>query len=85
MMSIRRRALACLVVAPVVAGRALAHPGHEGHELTWDLSHLAQHPWAVVGALALVGVGVFLGRQVLRARGAVRDQSLRASQASRGK
>jgi len=62
-----------------------AHPGHDGHELTWDFSHLAQHPFATMGCAAVVGAGVAVLLQVLRRRAELRDQSLRASQRSRGK
>lgn len=67
------------------AGVAQAHPGHDGHELTWDFGHLAQHPFATMGCAAVVGAGVAVLLQVLRRRAEQRDQSLRVSQRSRGK
>jgi hypothetical protein len=36
-----------------------AHPGHDdGHDLTWDFSHLAHHPFAT--ALWVVAVGALV-------------------------
>ena len=52
----RLASLALLVSAP----RLLAHPGHDGHELTWDLGHLAAHPVATVGCLVVLGAAVAL-------------------------
>lgn len=53
---------------PAAAGSALflaslapvaAHPGHDdGHELTWDLGHLAAHPGATLICLAVLAGGV---------------------------
>ena len=35
-----------------------AHPGHDGHELTWDFRHLATYPLASIGCVAVaVGCG----------------------------
>lgn len=64
-----------------------AHPGHDdGHELTWDLGHLAAHPLATAGCVALLAAGAWVGIQLLRRDAQpVRVQSLRASQPSRGK
>lgn len=36
---------------------ALAHPGHEGDELTWDYQHLVSHPLATLGCFAVLAVG----------------------------
>lgn len=75
--------------AALLATAALlrAHPGHDdGHELTWDLGHLAAHPLATAGCLAVLAAGAWVGVQLLR-RGAepARVQSLRTSHPSRGK
>jgi lysylphosphatidylglycerol synthetase-like protein (DUF2156 family) len=51
----------CLLFATL----AYAHPGHEGHELTWDMRHLAQHPLATIGCAALVGVALALAVNAL--------------------
>ena len=61
----RRIFPAALVLA--VASPALAHPGHDGHELTWDLSLPAAHPLVVLAGLLLVSVAVWgAGRMVPR-------------------
>jgi hypothetical protein len=45
-----------------------AHPGHDGHDLTWDFGHLASYPLATLGCfLVIAGVAVIAGR-ALRAR-----------------
>ena len=62
------------------AGIAQAHPGHDGHELTWDMQHLADHPIATVLCAALVTVAAWAVW-----RGGRFVQSLRASQLKRGK
>jgi hypothetical protein len=46
------RILVAAAMLPVIAE---AHPGHEGHELTWDMRHLAAHPWATLGCFAVIG------------------------------
>jgi hypothetical protein len=61
-----------------------AHPGHEGHELTWDFDHLAAHPAATLGWVAIFALAVWLlVRLVKSARDA--NHTLRGSQRSRGK
>ncbi|MEO7412745.1 MAG: hypothetical protein ABIZ81_05250 [Opitutaceae bacterium] len=55
-------------VLAVLPAAVQAHPGHDGHELTWDLGHLAAFPLATVGCfLAIAGLGWTAGR-VLRSR-----------------
>jgi hypothetical protein len=69
-----------VLVFPAVA---LAHPGHEGHELTWDLNHLASHPLATLMCFSVVAAGAWCAWRVaqwggLNPTGAVvRDRSLR--------
>ena len=51
------RGVAFCVAFLVPAALSRAHPGHDGHELTWDFSHLAAHPaatslWIALGLLA---------------------------------
>lgn len=75
-------AVAAVVVG---AGSVRAHPGHEGHELTWEFSHLAQHPLATIGCAAVAGAAVALLVHGWRRRAGERTQSLRVSQSSRGK
>ena len=34
---------------------AQAHPGHDGdHELVWEFDHLASHPLATIGCVAML-------------------------------
>lgn len=56
------------LAALLLPALAQAHPGHEGHELTWDFDHLANHPLATlvcVGALTAAFWGV---RELMHAR-----------------
>lgn len=62
-----------------------AHPGHEGHELTWDVSHLTAYPVATATSFALVAGAGWAGWWLLRRATTLRVQSLRRSQPSRGK
>ncbi|MBL9202258.1 MAG: hypothetical protein JNL39_17235 [Opitutaceae bacterium] len=79
------RAAALATILWVSAGRLFAHPGHDGdHDFTWELRHLVEHPFATAGWLALAGVTAGTVWWVLRLRSAT-IQSLRTSQASRGK
>ena len=71
----------CLAFATL----AHAHPGHDGHELTWELRHLAQHPLATIGCAAVLGAMLALALQLVRSRRELRAQSLRGSQLARGK
>ena len=63
-----RLAARTLTLAAVIPAVAQAHPGHDGHELTWDMSHLAQYPWATLGCFAAVGGIVWLAGRAVRIR-----------------
>ena len=81
----RVRVLALLLTFLAGATGLQAHPGHDGHELTWDLAHLATYPVATL-LLAVTFAAAGLGGWWLLRRGtAARSQSLRRSQPSRGK
>lgn len=48
------------LVAPAViffatAALAQAHPGHDGHDFTWDFGHLAAYPDATILCLGVLG------------------------------
>ena len=47
------RSFACSLAFLAPTTLVWAHPGHEGHEFTWDIGHLAAHPAATLGWLAL--------------------------------
>ena len=42
---------ALLITLPAIAH---AHPGHGDHDFTWDFSHLAAHPFATAGCVAVL-------------------------------
>ncbi len=80
-----RRALVCFAAFVLISSPGRAHPGHDGHELTWDLSHLADFPLATLACFSLVGGAAWLGWVLLRRGATLRVQSLRESQPNRGK
>ena len=46
-----------------------AHPGHDdGHELTWDFSHLAAHPVATTLCFTVAATAVWVGLRLIRRR-----------------
>jgi hydrogenase/urease accessory protein HupE len=47
---------------------AHAHPGHEGHELTWDFDHLVAHPTATLVCFAIFAAAGWAVWRVLRSR-----------------
>ncbi|HEX2852515.1 MAG TPA: hypothetical protein VHO24_04695 [Opitutaceae bacterium] len=57
------RFLTALAILPAIAH---AHPGHDGHELTWDFGHLAAHPVATLGWLVFFGASVWGAPKVAR-------------------
>ncbi|HWA11292.1 MAG TPA: hypothetical protein VG838_17775 [Opitutaceae bacterium] len=50
---------------------ALAHPGHGGHEVTWDFRHLAAHPLATLGCFAVLAAGAWCALQLAKWGGLV--------------
>ena len=50
---------------------AQAHPGHDGHELTWDFGHLAAHPLATIACIVVLGAGFWAARQLARWAGMI--------------
>jgi hypothetical protein len=55
---LRSTVISALTVAafPIVA---YAHPGHDDHELTWEFTHLLEHPIATVTCGILLGTLVW--------------------------
>lgn len=81
---LRRRPFVCSAAWLASTVLAQAHPGHEGHELTWDLGHLAGHPLATLGCAAVLVVAAWAAFRIARQNPAGRPQSLRGSQARPG-
>ena len=82
MNSIFRRTIGLLSAFSATAAWVQAHPGHDGHEnggFTWDFSHLATHPLATLGCVALLAALVWAGWSHLRAHRGNAVQSLRKS------
>lgn len=81
---LRIASISVLILASIVP--LAAHPGHDdGHELTWDLGHLTAHPIATAAWLAVFAAAGWATFVLLRRAPALRAQSLRGSQSSRGK
>ena len=81
----RRAAVTSILILASAASLA-AHPGHDdGHELTWELGHLAAHPLATAACLLLIAAAGWTTFVLVRRAPALRAQSLRGSQPSRGK
>lgn len=56
------RFVAPAVVFLATAALAQAHPGHDGHDFTWDFGHFAAYPDATilcVGVLSVVVWGIW--------------------------
>jgi hypothetical protein len=56
-----------IAVLPIVAR---AHPGHDGHELTWDFGHLAAHPLATLAWLTLFSAAIWGAVKLVRSSAA---------------
>ena len=54
-----RRALTPSVIFLATAVFAQAHPGHDGHDLTWDLRHLVANPGATLLCFGVVGAAAW--------------------------
>ena len=84
-MKVSWRSVPVVSTAFMTASVAQAHPGHDGHELTWDFSHLAAFPVATLLCLGAAATTVWIAWALLRRAATLRVQSLRGSQANRGK
>jgi len=51
-----RLASVAFLLAPLVA---VAHPGHDDPDITWDLDHLVEHPFATILCFAVIGASVW--------------------------
>ncbi len=54
-----RRTFTPTVIFLATAGLAQAHPGHDDHDFTWDLSHLVANPGATILCFGLVGAAAW--------------------------
>lgn len=52
--SLLRRVLPLSAAFFTTAALLRAHPGHDGHEFTWDFGHLANHPLATLGSVLVL-------------------------------
>ncbi len=50
------RSVARVAVFLASAALARAHPGHDGHDFTWDFGHLGAYPDATILCLGVLGV-----------------------------
>jgi hydrogenase/urease accessory protein HupE len=65
--------VSALLAVPAIA---YAHPGHDGHELTWDFGHLVAHPLATLSWFVALGAGIWaLRRFVLKVGRGIPDAS----------
>jgi hydrogenase/urease accessory protein HupE len=77
-----RRSLSLVTLGSFIAAVAQAHPGHDGHDhggLTWDFGHLAAHPFATLGCVALLVALGWAAWSHLRTDRVGAPQSLRKS------
>ena len=56
--------LLSFVASICLATAARAHPGHDGHELTWEFAGTHIHLEWIVGALVVAGAAVAVYRYV---------------------
>lgn len=63
-----RRALVSTAAPVAFASHAQAHPGHDGHDFTWDFGHLAAHPDATILCVGVLGVVAWAGWKIVSAR-----------------
>jgi hypothetical protein len=67
------RRIVLAFVALSAASLARAHPGQDdGHELTWELGHLAAHPAATLACAAVVVVAAWAGWKLVQGATAAR-------------
>lgn len=76
--------VAALLTA-VAPSLALAHPGHDDPDFTWELSHLESHPLATIACFLVLAASLWTCWRWLRRDADENDQSLRKSTVKRGK
>lgn len=62
---------------------ALAHPGHDGHELTWDFNHLSAHPLATISCFIVIGTITWMVWRALRPAADTQKPDIKASRQDR--
>ena len=67
MNTIVRRTLSFTATFFAATAPALAHPGHDGHDFTWDFGHLASHPLATLGCSVVLVAGAWAIARLLEA------------------
>jgi hypothetical protein len=78
----KNRLITAAIGSVLLPSLALAHPGHDdGHELTWDFSHLAAHPAATLLCLAVMMTGAWAVWLLVR-RATVTQEYVKESDAS---
>lgn len=79
------RSAAWLFSALLLSPALSAHPGHDGHDFTWEMRHLAEHPVATLGCFGFLAAAMWIVWKLAQRTRAAADQGLRVSQARRGK
>jgi cbb3-type cytochrome oxidase subunit 3 len=69
-----RLAPVAVLLAPLVAA---AHPGHDDPDITWDLDHLVEHPFATILCFSVIGAGVWFAWRLAKRTRAEREQRAR--------
>ena len=64
MKTLRRTLLVLIAIA--VPLTAVAHPGHEDPEFTWDFQHLVEHPFATFLCFAVIAAGAWVAWRLAR-------------------
>ena len=67
-MKITPRPLWFALLLSLFASAAQAHPGHDGHELTWDFGHLVAHPVATLLCVAVLVAATWTMTRLTRGR-----------------
>lgn len=54
------------LVAAILPIEAFAHPGHDDPEVTWEFSHLVEHPVATLGCFLVIGLAAWAAWRMAR-------------------